>query len=53
MAAVMGALGARRAVLLDGGISCQLLIREGQETHTWPGWRRVPLGLVAFPRRRE
>ena len=49
MAAVMGALGARRAVLLDGGISCQLLLREGAVTHTWPGWRRVPLGLVAIP----
>ena len=50
MAAVMGALGARRAVLLDGGISCQLMIREGGEMHSWPGWRRVPLGLVAVPR---
>ncbi len=47
MAAVMGALGARRAVLLDGGVSSQLLIREGTRTHRWPGWRRVPLGLVA------
>ena len=47
---VMGALGARRAVLLDGGISCQLMIREGGEMHSWPGWRRVPLGLVAVPR---
>jgi phosphodiester glycosidase len=50
MAAVMGALGARRAVLLDGGISSQLLIREGGHTRRWPGWRRVALGLVAFPR---
>ncbi len=50
MAAVMGALGARRAVLLDGGVSSQLLIREGTRTHRWPGWRRVPLGLVATPR---
>jgi exopolysaccharide biosynthesis protein len=32
VAAVMGALGARRAVLLDGGISSQLLIREGTRT---------------------
>jgi phosphodiester glycosidase len=50
MAAVMGALGARRAVLLDGGISSQLMIREGARTRRWPGWRRVALGLVAFPR---
>jgi hypothetical protein len=49
MAALMGALGARRAVLLDGGISSQLLIREGGRTHRWPGWRRVALGLVAMP----
>ncbi|MGE5232112.1 MAG: phosphodiester glycosidase family protein [Deltaproteobacteria bacterium] len=49
MAAVMGALGARRAVLLDGGISSQLLIKDGDVTRRWPGWRRVALGLVAFP----
>jgi len=53
MAAVMGALGARRAVLLGGGISCQLLLREGAVTHTWPGWRRVPLGLVAIPSKHQ
>jgi hypothetical protein len=52
MAAVMGALGAGTAVLLDGGISCQLLIRDASETHQWPGWRRVALGLVAVPRAR-
>lgn len=52
MAAVLGALGARTAVLLDGGISCQLLIRDPTETHQWPGWRRVALGLVAVPRTR-
>jgi hypothetical protein len=50
MAAVMGAIGARKAVLLDGGISCQLMIREGAQAHAWPGWRRVPLGLIAVPR---
>jgi exopolysaccharide biosynthesis protein len=49
MAAVMGALGSRPAVLLDGGISSQLLIRDGQEAHVWSGWRRVALGLVAVP----
>lgn len=51
MAAVMGALGARRAVLLDGGISSQLMIRDGKRTRAWPGWRRVPLGLLAVPAR--
>ena len=51
MAAVMGALGARSAVLLDGGISCQLLDPGPRsEAHRWPGWRRVALGLVAVPR---
>jgi hypothetical protein len=47
MAAVMGALGCRQAVLLDGGISGQLLLRDREEVRTWPGIRRVPLGLVA------
>ena len=47
MAAVMGALGCRQAVLLDGGISGQLLLRDSSETRTWSGIRRVPLGLVA------
>lgn len=50
MAAVMGALGARRAVLLDGGISSQMLLRTGEETHAWRGIRYVPLGLVATSR---
>ena len=47
MAAVMGALGCRQALLLDGGISGQLLLRDGDGTRrTWPGVRGVPLGLV-------
>ncbi len=51
MAALMGALGARRAVLLDGGLSAQLLVRDGAGTaQAWPGTRKVPLGLVALPR---
>jgi hypothetical protein len=51
MAAVMGALGARDAVLLDGGISGQLLVRDaGGEARRWPGLRRVPLGLVGIAR---
>ncbi len=52
MAAVMGALGAERAVLLDGGISSQMLIRAPGATQLWTGWRRVALGLIAVPRRR-
>ncbi len=51
MAALMGALGAARAVMLDGGISAQLQLREARGTmQRWPGWRRVPLGLVVLPR---
>jgi hypothetical protein len=51
MAAVMGALGARDAVLLDGGISGQLLVRDARgAARRWPGLRRVPLGLVGVAR---
>ncbi len=50
MAAVMGALGCRQAVLLDGGISGQLLVRDGEDVRSWPGIRRVPLGLVVRSR---
>jgi hypothetical protein len=50
-AAIMGALGSRSAVMLDGGISGQMLIRDRDNvTHSWPGWRAVPLALVAAPR---
>ena len=46
-AALMGALGCRRAVLLDGGISGQLAVREADgRLRTWNGMRHVPLGLV-------
>jgi len=51
MAAIMGALGARQAVSLDGGISAQLMILDSAGTrHRWPGLRRVPLALLAIPR---
>jgi hypothetical protein len=52
MAAVMGALGARDAVMLDGGISAQLLLRErpGGHVHRWPGLRKVPLALLVRAR---
>ncbi len=51
MAAILGALGCRRAVLLDGGLSGQLALRDARgRMLRWPGLRRVPLGLVALPR---
>ena len=51
MAAVMGALGCRRAVALDGGVSAQLLVKDALGgRHLWRGIRRVPLGLLAEPR---
>jgi hypothetical protein len=50
MAAVMGALGCRSAVMLDGGISSQMMIRDSAgEQQRWRGIRRVPLGLVVMP----
>ena len=53
MAAVMGALGCRHALLLDGGISGQLQVRAPSgRVHRWPGTRDVPLGLVGLPRKR-
>ncbi len=53
MAGVMGALGCEQAMLLDGGISSQMLGREaGGATQRWPGLRAVPLGLVVEPKGR-
>lgn len=50
-AALAGALGCTDAVMLDGGISGQLLVREpGGDRTVWRGWRRVPLGLVVYAR---
>lgn len=46
MAALMHRLGARRAVLLDGGVSSQLAVNVTGARHTWPGFRKVPVGLV-------
>lgn len=51
MAALMGALGARQAMLLDGGISAQMLIRSKGEEQRLSGTRRVPLALVIRDRR--
>jgi hypothetical protein len=51
MAAIMGSLGCRRAMLLDGGLSGQLMFRDAlNKTNRWPGLRAVPLGLIAFPK---
>jgi exopolysaccharide biosynthesis protein len=52
MAAIMGSLGARDAVMLDGGISAQLLLRgdRAQEPLRWHAIRKVPLALIARPR---
>lgn len=47
MAAYMRSLGCRRAVLLDGGVSGQMAVRNRDGTlRRWPNWRQVPLGLV-------
>ena len=52
MTAVLGALGCRDAMLLDGGISARLRVRDARGVaHDWEGLRDVPLGLVALPRR--
>jgi hypothetical protein len=46
MAEIMRRVGAVRAMMLDGGLSAQLLVRhDGKETR-WPGLRSVPLALV-------
>jgi exopolysaccharide biosynthesis protein len=53
MAAVMGALGCREALALDGGISAQLLLRQKDGVvRTWPAIRSVPLGLIARTKQR-
>ncbi len=52
VAALAGALGCRRAMLLDGGLSAQLLVRDTERRErVWSGLRRVPLGFVS--RRRD
>jgi hypothetical protein len=52
MAEIMRQLGAVRAVMLDGGLSAQLLVRSGGSVQRWPGLRDVPLALVARLRTR-
>lgn len=50
MAAIMGALGCAEAVLLDGGISGQLLVQDQGRRRAWPGLRKVAAGLLIEPR---
>jgi exopolysaccharide biosynthesis protein len=51
MAAFMKSLGCERAMLLDGGISGQLALRQRDGTvKQWSNWRAVPLGLIISPR---
>ena len=50
MAAVMGALDVQDAVLLDGGISAQLVAGRDAQRIQLKGWRDVPIGLVAIRR---
>ena len=52
MAAIMGALGACDAVMLDGGISAQMILRSSADGAPlrWYGNRKVPLALIARAR---
>ena len=46
-------LGARRAVMLDGGVSAQMLVRDRTgRARAWKGMRDVPLALIATQRLR-
>jgi uncharacterized protein YigE (DUF2233 family) len=50
VAAYMRSLGCQRAMLLDGGVSGQLAVRNQDGTlRRWPNWREVPLGLLVTP----
>ncbi len=51
MVEVMRALGATRALMLDGGLSAQMLLRTATNSlpHEWAGLRKVPLALVGMP----
>lgn len=50
MAEIMRRLGAVDALMLDGGLSAQLLVRSGTTVRRWPGLRAVPLALVVRAR---
>ena len=51
MITVMRSLGATRALMLDGGLSAQLLLRSPitAASQLWPGLRHVPLALIGVP----
>lgn len=53
MAELMRRLGAVRALMLDGGLSAQLLVRGRADAapQRWPGLRDVPLALVVHDAR--
>jgi exopolysaccharide biosynthesis protein len=51
MAEHMRSLGCKRAMLLDGGLSSQLAVRnQTGSVRSWTNWRPVPLGLVIASR---
>lgn len=51
MSLFMQTLGCQRAMLLDGGISSQLSVRQATgDVRHWTNWRKVPMGLVVTPR---
>lgn len=49
MAALMKTLGAQDAVLLDGGLSAQMMVRGPRTERDWHALRAVPLALAAVP----
>jgi hypothetical protein len=51
MAEYMRSLGCVRAMLLDGGISSQMALRDADGSlRRWTNWRTVPVGLIVTPR---
>lgn len=46
MAEIMRRLGAVRALMLDGGLSAQMMVRSAADSARWPGLRGVPLALI-------
>jgi len=51
MADWMRALGCRRAMLLDGGLSSQMVVRPAAGgLERWANHRPVPMGMVVWPR---